>query len=151
MNDTIIPEVEKLIRVCRDGEELFRHAASVATSTHLKSLFEEYTVQRQDFAIELQTEVAAYGSESPSRNGSAAGIARRGWVRLRDAVFTPGEQTLLDDCQREGVSARDAYRSAIQIKGLPDTLRDLVARQYAEITAAHQYLRDLRDGSAPSR
>ena len=154
MSQTIIPEVEKLISVCRDGEELFRHAASVATNIHLKPLFEEYAWQRRQFLDELQTEAVAFGEDSPKENGSASGAARRGWVKLRDAVFTPAEQTLLDDCNREGDAIRDAYRSGIEVKGLPDSLRDIVARQYAEITAAHQCLRDLHDGVAgvaPSR
>ena len=151
MSQAIIPEVEKLISVCRDGEDLFRHAASVATNTHLKPLFEEYAWQRHQFVDELQTEAVAFGEDSPTESGSASGAARRGWVKLRDAVFTPAEKTLLDDCDREGDATRDAYRSAIEVKDLPDSLRDIVARQYAEITTAHQYLRDLRDGVAPSR
>jgi len=151
MNHPIIPEVESLTRVCRDGEKLFRHAASTATSTHLQSLFAEYAAKRRAFYSELQNEAVAFGESSPTEGGTVGGTLRQSWVKLRDLVFTPGEQTLLDDAAREGEAARETYRRAIEAAGLPDALRDIVARQYAEIAAAHQYLCDLRDGSVPAR
>jgi uncharacterized protein (TIGR02284 family) len=149
MHNEIIPEVERLIHVCRDGEELFRHAATVATSAHLKSLFQEYADQRKSFLAELQTEAVAFGEKHPTDSGTVGGAVQRGWAKLRESVSTPDEHTLLSECESEEDDALEAYRAAVEITTLPETLRNVVARQYAEVTAAHRNIRDLRDASKP--
>ena len=145
MSNTIIPEVERLIHVCRDGEELFRQAANLAVRPQLKSLLQEYAAQRRTFLSELQNEAVAFGESEPSESGTLTGALRRGWAMLRDTVCSSDEQKILSDCEKGEDAALEAYRIALQSKTLPDQLRDLLARQYAEITSAHQHIRDRRD------
>lgn len=68
----------------------------------------------------------------------------RGWINLKAAVSGGDEDAILDEGERGEDSAVEEFHKGAE-NDLPPALQDIVLRQYAEIKAAHERIRDLRD------
>ena len=145
----VVSVLDELIATLKDGQEGFRQAAESVGDAKLKSLFEDYSNQRARFVTALQMEARKFGEEKPDNNSSAAGALHRGWINLKSAVTGGNEYTILAECERGEDSAVEEFEKAME-DGLPPALQDIVARQYAEIKAAHDRIRDLRDAAKTS-
>ena len=148
MTDTNIPTIESLIEICRDSEEGFAAAAAAATNSALKHMLEEYSRQRLQFARDLQGEGVIFGEKEPADSGTVNGSARRAWMKVRHALGTLDDRTVLEECEREAAASVEAYRAALEAPGLADCQRDTVAAQFTEVVAAHRRVREWRDGVA---
>src|SRR5207245_8567145 len=60
-----ISTINSLIETLKDGQEGFRQAAEAVKDSQLKSLFNEYSLQRSRFAGELQNEAIGMGESDP--------------------------------------------------------------------------------------
>jgi uncharacterized protein (TIGR02284 family) len=138
--------LNELIRICRDGEQGFRTAATGIGDPTLRRLFESYAEQRASFARVLQAEVARRGDE-PARSGDPAGALHRGWMKIREAVAGNDEAAILAECERGEDAAVRAYRDAADQR-LPRDTADLVERQYVQVKDAHDHLRILERSHA---
>lgn len=140
----IISVLDELIETLKDGQQGFKQAAEGVSNPKLKSLFGDYSDQRSRFATALQTESRKFGEDKPEDRSSAAGALHRGWINLKSAVTGGDEHAILAECERGEDSAVEEYQKAVE-DGLPPALQEIVSRQYAEIKAAHDRIRDLRD------
>lgn len=132
-----------LIEICKDGQDGFRAASESAHNTNLKTLFGEYSLQRSKFAGELQQLVHQLG-EKEEKTSSFTSAVHRGWIDLR-AALTKGEgHEILVECERGEDHAVEAYQEALT-EELPVYIRSVIQAQYAEIQAAHDQIRNLRD------
>ena len=145
----IISVLDELIETLKDGHEGFRQAADAVSDPKLKSLFRDYSDQRSRFASALQTEARKFGEANPETNSSAAGALHRGWINLKSAITGGSEYAILAECERGEDSAVEEFQEAMA-DGLPPALQQIVSRQYAEIKAAHDHIRDLRDATKTS-
>jgi uncharacterized protein (TIGR02284 family) len=136
-NDDVISELNKLIEVCKDGQEGFKIAAEGVERSDLKSFFYEYSQQRAQFAGELQTLVQGLGGD-PDNSGSFSGTLHRGWMNLKSALM--GNED----------SAKSAYKSAAQ-EPLPGYIHDVVTDQLRAILQAHDRVKALRDAAANAK
>ena len=142
----IISVLDELIETLKDGQHGYKQAAEHVSDPKLKSLFRDYSDQRSRFVTALQSEARKFGDDKPEDNSSAAGALHRGWIDLK-SVFTGGdEHAILAECERGEDSAVEEFQKAVN-DDLPPTLQEVVSRQYAEIKAAHDRIRDLRDAS----
>jgi uncharacterized protein (TIGR02284 family) len=132
-----------LIETLRDGQKGFREAAEAVKDSQLKSLFVEYSQQRSRFATDLQSQVQSLGKE-PETSSSTAGALHRGWINLKSVVTGGDDHSILAECERGEDSAVEEYKKALD-KDLPQPLYELVSLQYADIKAAHDRIRTLRD------
>jgi conserved hypothetical protein len=132
-----------LIQTLRDGREGFKQAAEAVKDPQLKSLFTEYSQQRLRFATALQSQVQTLGQE-PETSSSAAGALHRGWINLKSAVTGGDDHAILAECERGEDSAVEEYKKALD-DDLSPSLYELVSRQYTDIKAAHDRIRNLRD------
>src|SRR3954449_3517191 len=64
----IISTINSLIETLKDGQEGFKQAAEAVKDTSLKSLFNEFSLQRAKFAGELQSEVVSLGEPEPEKD-----------------------------------------------------------------------------------
>jgi uncharacterized protein (TIGR02284 family) len=135
--------LDDLIQTLRDGEEGFKQAAEAVRDGQLKSLFTEYSQQRSRFAADLQSQVRNLGNE-PETNSSATGALHRGWINLKSVVTGGDDRAILAECERGEDSAVEEYKKALD-DGLSQPLYELVSRQYTDIKAAHDRIRNLRD------
>jgi uncharacterized protein (TIGR02284 family) len=136
--------LDELIETLKDGQEGFKQAAEAVKDSQLKSLFSEYSQQRSRFASTLQTEIQNLGKTEPETSGSTAGALHRGWINLKSAVTGGDDHAILAECERGEDSAVEEYKKALE-DDLSPLLYEIVSRQYADIKAAHDRIKNLRD------
>jgi uncharacterized protein (TIGR02284 family) len=141
---TIAHILNSLIETCSDGQEGFRSASEDVSNTALKSLFSELSIERGRFGSELQRLVGALGEE-PDSSGSVAGSLHRGWIDLKSALSSGDEHAILAECERGEDSAVAEFRDALEHEELPESVRDVIRRQYLAVQESHDRIRDLRD------
>jgi uncharacterized protein (TIGR02284 family) len=143
----IISTINSLIETLKDGQEGFKQAAEAVKDAELKSLFNQFSQQRSRLASELQNEARLFGEAKPETSSSAAGAMHRTWINIKSAVTSGDDHAILEECERGEDSAVKEYKKAME-ENLP--IRDVVSRQYSEVKAAHDRIRDLRDATKKS-
>lgn len=138
--------IDNLIETLKDGQEGFKQAAESVSDPKLKSLFSDYSQQRSRFAIALQSEARQHGDTDPETKSSATGALHRGWINLKSAITGGDEHAILAECERGEDTAVEEYKKALA-DGLTPSAQQLVSRQFAEIKAAHDRIKSLRDAS----
>ncbi len=140
-----ISTLNGLIETCRDGEQGFRDSAEHVQRQDLRSIFNEYSKQRSQFAAELQTLVSRIGGD-PQKSGSVGGSLHRGWVNLKSAITGRDDHAILSECERGEDEAVRSYQDALA-HDLPSDIRSTVEEQYRQILEAHNRVKSLRDSS----
>ena len=135
--------LDDLIQTLKDGQEGFKQASEAVRDPQLKSLFTEYSQQRSRFATDLQSQVQNLGTK-PETDSSTAGALHRGWINLKSVVTGGDDHAILAECERGEDSAVEEYKKALD-DDLSQPLHELVSRQYTDIKAAHDRIRNLRD------
>ncbi len=137
--------LDDLIETLKDGQQGFREAAEDVQSHELKTLFGEYSLQRSQFAGELQSLAHSLGEKEPETMGSVSGALHRGWINLKSALSSKDEHAILTECERGEDSAVAEYTKALAEEGLPGHVAEILQMQYKAVKAAHDRVRDLRD------
>ena len=142
-----ISTINDLIETVKDGQEGFRQAAEAVENLELKSLFNEFSLQRSRFAGELQSQAVGLGESKPEDSGSAAGAMHRAWINLKSAIAKHDDHAILAECERGEDSAIKEYLEAMKEENLAGPVRDIISRQYAEVQNAHDRIKQLRDAT----
>jgi len=145
-NSEVLKTINDLIETCRDGQNGYRDAAEHVTDAKLKHFFNEQSLERAQFAAELEQEAQHLGEHNPDRTGSVVGALHRAWFDFK-ANLGGGERAILDSVELGEGQAKKAYEDAIN-SDLPDNLLAIVRRQQASVLAAHDRVRDLRESRA---
>jgi uncharacterized protein (TIGR02284 family) len=143
-----ISTINDLIETLKDGQEGFRQAAKAVKDPELKSLFNEFSLQRSRFAGELQSQAVALGESKPEDSSSAAGAMHRAWIDLKSAIAKRDDHAILAECERGEDSAVKEYKEAMEEENLAASVREIISRQYAEVQSAHDRIKQLRDTTA---
>ena len=141
---SIASVLNSLIETCKDGQYGFQSAAEKVKNADFKTLFNELSMQRQEYVAELQRLVSSVGEEA-EKSGSLAGTLHRGWIDIKAALSSGDEHTILAECERGEDSAVAEYRDALEHDELPVNVRAVIRQQYMGVQAAHDRVRDLRD------
>jgi len=136
--------LNSLIETCNDGQKGFSLAAENVKSAEFKSLFSELSMQRQQFAAELQHLVLDLGEEAET-GGSFGGTLRLGWLALKAAITSGNENAILEECERGEDAAVAEYRDALDHDELPDRMRNVIRQQFVAVQESHDRVRVLRD------
>jgi uncharacterized protein (TIGR02284 family) len=145
----IISTINSLIETLKDGQEGFKQAAEAVKDSNLKSLFNEYSLQRAKFAGELQSQAVQLGESKPEDSSSTSGAIHRAWIDLKSALTSGDDHAILAECERGEDSAVKEYKEAME-DGLSAPIRDIVSRQYSEVQNAHDRIKSLRDAAKAS-
>jgi uncharacterized protein (TIGR02284 family) len=146
----IISTLNSLIETLKDGQEGFKQAAEAVKDSNLKSLFAEFSLQRSRFAGELQAEARQFGESDPEDSSSTAGAMHRAWINLKSALTSGDDHAILAECERGEDSAIKEYKEALEDEDLAASVRGVVSRQYSEVKAAHDRIKQLRDTTKAS-
>ena len=138
--------IDNLIETLKDGQKGFEQAAEAVSDPKLKSLFSNYSQQRSRFAAALQSEARRNGETEPETSSSATGAMHRGWINLKSVITGGDEHAILAECERGEDSAVEQYKKALE-DGLGPSAQEVVSRQFAEIKAAHDRIKSLRDAA----
>ncbi len=145
-NETSIAVLNHLIEICKDGQNGFHSAADNADDTDLSRIFNGYSVQRAGLVHELQDRVRTLGGKS-EKSGTVSGSLHRDWMNLKSAIASNETHAVLAECERGEDAAVAAYREALD-EMIDGATRELLLRQYGEIRAAHDHIKQLRDSPA---
>ena len=143
----IISTVNSLIETLKDGQRGFKEAADAVKDPQLKTLFNEYSLQRSRFAGELQSEAVRLGESKPEDSSSVTGAMHRAWIDLKSAVTSGDDHAILAECERGEDSAMKEYRDAMEKEELSSPIRQIVSRQFTEVQNAHDRIKELRDAT----
>lgn len=127
-----------LIETCKDGERGFRHAAGLVGNWSMKSVFTHVANRRAQFAADLLPHAQRLGG-SAATDGTAAASVHRRWMDVRSTLWGHDDHSILAEARRGDSVTVLAFKTAVD-GALPATVRDLVERQYAEVSAAHDEL-----------
>ena len=135
--------VENLIETSKDAQKGYQDAAEHVKRPDLKSYFNQQSVERGRFALELQTELAKLGKPEKKVSGSAGGALHRAWLDTK-ATLGGGDKTILESVESGEDNAKDTYKKALT-GALPASLLEIVRRQADSVQRAHDRVRLLRD------
>jgi uncharacterized protein (TIGR02284 family) len=141
MSQDIIPVLNHLIEVCRNGEHGFREAAEGVEDAHLTSVLMDFSAQREQFAKQLQYQVSLLGGR-PENRGTFAGALHRRWIDVRSALSTRSASVILAECHRGEAMALEAYEEALR-KPFPEEIHGLIEQQHLQVRAAYETVRGL--------
>lgn len=139
----VIDALQDLVECCKDGEYGFRTSAEQATSSELKSVFQQRADDCRRGADELNAKIRALGGKAED-SGSALGAMHRGWVSVKSTLSTYDDKAVLEECERGEDNAMARYRKALK-QQLPDDVRQVVERQAQAVQRNHDQVKRLRD------
>jgi uncharacterized protein (TIGR02284 family) len=134
--------VNRLIEICRDGQQGFETAAQSVRDNALQSELKRYGRQRGDFIADLERELKVQG-HNPVAYGSIPGVLRRGWSDLNAISGGDNAQAILSACEHGDDAAMQGYRDAAG-EPLPSPLKEVILAQHRAIETAHNRIRSLR-------
>lgn len=141
--DDSISTLEQLIETCRDGQNGYRDAAEHIKAPNIRTWFNQQSLERGQFAAELEQHVQRLGKHDPDRKGSVSGALHRKWFELKEKI-SGSDESVLNEVERGEDNAKHNYEEALK-QNLPADIRSVVERQAQSIFSAHDHARTLRD------
>lgn len=143
MNDKTIATLNDLIETSKDGEKGFALAANATHEPDLNSVFRTGEESCRSAAVELQDQVRLLGGNAEEA-GTMMAAAHRGWISIKAAISSRDDVAILEECERGEDYAKARYANALK-SDLPESARTVVERQYRDVVATHDRVRDLRN------
>ena len=131
--------VHDVISTCRDAEQGFRGAAQAVNEPATKEIFQQYSAQRAQFAVELQGAVKALGFEPTDPQG-LGGMMHASWISLKSMVTGHNVRGILVEAERAEDWSLKTYRVALGTTLRPE-IRSIIQKQFEEVQAAMIALR----------
>lgn len=139
--------VHDVISTCRDAEQGFRGAARAVNDPKIKAIFEQYSAQRAQFAVDLRGAVKALGFEATDPQGHG-GMLHASWISLRSMLTGHDLHGILVEAERGEDWSLKTYRAALGTT-LPREIGSIIQKQFEEVEAAHDRIRALRESTEP--
>ena len=138
----LVSILERLIATNRDGQAGYRDAAEHIQNSELKGYFNEQSIERAQFAGQLESEVQRLGQLEPQDRGSAGAALHRAWIDFKSSLGA-GDQSILASVEQGEDVARGTYEDVLA-KQLPDHIAQVIRSQAQGIFAAHDHVKLLR-------
>jgi uncharacterized protein (TIGR02284 family) len=145
-DDKTVLILNDLLLAARDAEKGFQTAADHAKLPELVELFAGFSLQRAKFAKELEERIRTLRA-TPALVPNPAAAMHRAWMGLKTAIESNEAHALLAECERGEDMAVKAWATAVQDPDLDGQSRTLIQRQYELVQAAHDRVKQLRDGA----
>jgi len=143
--EELISCLNDLIQTCRDGEEGFQSAADSVKSADLKAFLKRCSLQRAQFATELQAEVRQLGGD-PAQSGTVTGSFHRGWLNLKSVITGKDDSAIIAECERGEDAALENYKRVLK-ENLPPNVLPVAKHQFTEIKETHDRIRGLKEAA----
>ena len=134
--------LERLVEICRDGQQGYTEAAEHISDSSLRAFFHDESLERGRYALELESELSRLGNAEVGATGSVAGALHRGWLNLTATVA--GDDSVLAAVEQGEGRAKQVYEEALR-EPLPETVEGTVRSQAQGVIAAHDHVKLLRE------
>lgn len=138
-----VDKLQDLLRVNIDSENGFRDAAEQVEDVALRRIFRQFADERQNNAAELKQFVELSGEE-PVESGSVMATVHRTWMDVKAALSANDAKAVLTEAERGEDHIKEMYEE-ILTETAGSAVHDVIQHQYANVKAAHDVVRDLRD------
>lgn len=143
LNQDTKKTLTELLTLNVDSRDGFRAAAEKMDDVTVGSLCQTLAMQRQAQADEL-ARILECNREEVDRSGSFAAAAHRVWMDIRESVTSDNTHALLAEAERGEDHIKAAYEDALK-ESAGSAVTDVLNQQYAQVKAAHDRIRMLRD------
>ena len=143
LSEKTVAKLQDLIRINLDSEQGFQEAAKEINDVNVAGIFSSLATERSRNALELQDYVQ-WNGEKPRDEGSYAAAFHRTWVDLRAKLSGGDPHVLLSEAERGEDQIKQAYEDALKDTA-GSAMNDVLTRQYSNIKAGHDRIRDMRD------
>ena len=133
--------LERLLSVCKDGQEGFRCASADATTPELKQRLMQFSEQRSEFATELRRIADELGGLELEEHSTMVGDLHRAWLNMRTVLAVQDDQSVLTECARGEEHALDVYQQVLANPDLPSEMRGTVEQQRTAIQQAYAFIK----------
>jgi uncharacterized protein (TIGR02284 family) len=135
-----IEALSNLNALCHDSVRGFRRAAEDSQDLVLRDEFERLADERRELARELDRCMRELGEEP--ENGTTAGKAHRLWLDVKSCLSGGGREAVVREVVRGESTLEEAYDVALR-SGLPQSTREVVARQHKSIRQSRDRFRNM--------
>lgn len=139
--------MKEVLSICRDAEQGFRGAANAVKTPALREIFEQYSMERADFANELTRAAHGLGLQIDNPSG-IGGVIHAGWITLKGVLTGHNEHQILVETRRGEELSVKAYREALAMS-LSEPVRALLEQQFERVQQAHDRIQSLCESTAP--
>lgn len=137
--------LNKLVEINNDRIEGYDRAAKETEDGDLKVLFTKFSAQSSGFRTELEGFVSLFG-ETPTEGTTTSGKFYRAWMDIKAALTGKDRKAIISSCEFGEDVAKDTYKDVLHdMDGMPDNVRSVIQKQYAEIKEAHDKIKAMRD------
>lgn len=146
-NEKVVGVLNDLIRINHDRVAGYEKAIEELKDgdLDLKTLFQRYISESNQYAQELTSEVSRLGGDA-AEGTTNSGKIYRVWMDLKAAITGHDRETVLNNCEFGEDAAQKAYDMALNSDvELETSLRDLVVKQKAALKVGHDEVKRLRD------
>ncbi|MFI4877047.1 MAG: PA2169 family four-helix-bundle protein [Blastopirellula sp. JB062] len=143
LSDTTINKLQKLIRANIDSYDGFRESADQIDDEKVAALFRQMAADRSTLAAELQDYVT-WNDEEAAEDGSYAAAIHRTWIDIRGMISGGDAYAILAEAERGEDKIKSAYEDVLK-ETAGSAMNDILQKQYAQVKAGHDRVRDLRD------
>ncbi|MGA8269995.1 MAG: PA2169 family four-helix-bundle protein, partial [Candidatus Sulfotelmatobacter sp.] len=138
--------LEDLIETCKDGQKGYQDAASHVKRADLKAFFNEQSLERSRFAVELEAELPRLGEPNKKVSGSVSAKLHRAWIDTKVSLGA-GDKAILASVEQGEDNAKESYQKALS-GSLPGNVAEIVRRQAVSVQKAHDKVKTLSDSAA---
>lgn len=139
----VVDNIQKLHQANIDSVEGFREAADSISDSKLAVEFRKWARERHQQASELAKIVECSG-DVVDRESSWLADLHRAYMSLRTALSSDDKYAILAEAERGEDQIKQAYEDVL--KDTPGSaVNDVLQKQYAQVKATHDQVRDLRD------
>lgn len=142
--ETISSKLNDLLERTYDAEKGFRKAAENTEHAYLKRYFERKSLERKNFALELNNEIRSFG-ETPETSGSIEGTAHRAWMDVKALFSSDNDESMLEEAIRGENTALNDYNDVINDHGLPMSTQSILIKQRDTIATDLKAIKRLED------
>ncbi len=140
LNDLILINNDRIVGYEKSLKELGED------DDNLRPVFLEMIDQSHHFKVQLGTEVEVLGSDI-EQGTSTSGKLHRTWLEVKAAFSGHTEKSILEECEFGEDAIKKAYNSALEDRGLPSYLRDILEDQLGSLEDSHDEIKALRDNA----
>lgn len=146
-NDKAVDKLNRLIQANMDRKEGYQKAWDTLDDPSLKSSFEQYSKQSEQYIADLRLAVDSYGGV-PDEKTTVGGDIHRAWMGVKDALSTNERKSVLESCEKGEDSALATYKDVMEAGDeIDNNMLGSLTLQRREIERAHDHIKHLRDSA----